>query len=112
MYEVRIADIEFFANCIVLQPVLAKNPKETWKTGQWFFTCCDDYIRLAPRRMSKSMTMREFFNALNDITNDACSDERLLGRGFVIHNDIPFDDKWNQYKELLSKVEEKQNGSD
>ena len=110
IYEVLIADVAFLANAIIIYPVLAKNPKESWTVGPWFFMYCDDYIRLSPRLVSARITLKGFFEVLNEITKDACKDERLSK--FDIQSDIPFDRRWNNYKSLLYKIEEKQHGSD
>lgn len=109
IYEVLIADVEMLANAIILYPVLAKNPKEPWVVGPWFFMYCDEYIRLSPRLVSARITLKGFFEVLNEITEDACRDERLSK--FNIRSDIPFDTRWNNYKSLLYEIEEKQNGS-
>jgi hypothetical protein len=106
VYEVMIADVGILANAIIIYPVLAKNPKKSWKVGQWFFMYCDDYIRLSPRLVSARITVKGFLEVLNEITKDACKDDRLSK--FNIHSDITFYDRWNIYKSLLYKIEEKQ----
>lgn len=109
VYEVLIADVETLANAIIIYPVLAKNPKESWAVGPWFFMYCDEYIRLSPRLVSARITLKGFLEVINEITKDACRDERLSK--FNIHSDISFDSRWNNYKSLLYKIEEEQNDS-
>lgn len=76
--EVRIAEIGVFSNAIVLYPVLAVNPKDPWKLGQWFWTCCDGYKNLDYKIVPNDISPKEFINVLNDIYREARRNNKCL----------------------------------